>query len=43
MAKTKSSTSSTFKVNFGHRKKGSAKKSWNKRNKTEKNYRGQGR
>jgi hypothetical protein len=31
------------KVNFGKRKKGKAKKSFNKNNRSERNYRGQGR
>jgi hypothetical protein len=31
------------KVNFGKRKKGKAKKSYNKNDRTERNYRGQGR
>ena len=31
------------KVNFGKRKKGSASKTFNKHDRTEKNYRGQGR
>lgn len=42
MAKTKGSTSSN-KISFGKRKKGSAKKSFNKHDRTEKNYRGQGK
>jgi hypothetical protein len=42
MAKAKGSTSST-KISFGKRKKGSAKKSFNKHDRTEKNYRGQGK
>ena len=41
MAKDKSNDSR--KVNFGSRKKGKAKKSYNKNDHTEKNYRGQGR
>ena len=31
------------KLSFGKRKKGKAKKSYNKNDKTERNYRGQGR
>jgi hypothetical protein len=31
------------KVNFGKRKKGKAKKSYNKNDRSERNYRGQGR
>jgi hypothetical protein len=42
MAKAKGGTSSN-KVTFGKRKGGKAKKSFNKHNRTEKNYRGQGR
>lgn len=42
MAKAKSAGNSN-KVSFGKRKKGSAKKSFNKHDRTEKNYRGQGR
>lgn len=40
MAKVKSDSK---KVNFGKRKCGSAKKSYNKHDKKERNYRGQGR
>lgn len=44
MAKTKSSNSaSNHKVNFGKRKKGKARKKYNKHDSREKNYRGQGR
>ena len=44
MAKPKSSkSSSSIKVTFGKRKKGKAKRSFNKHDRTEKNYRGQGR
>lgn len=44
MAKTKSSGSSNnHKVNFGKRKKGKAQKKFNKHDRKEKNYRGQGR
>lgn len=42
MAKTKS-VSDSIKTSFGKRKRGSAKKLRNKRDKSEKNYRGQGR
>jgi hypothetical protein len=42
MAKAKGSSQSQ-KVSFGKRKKGQAKKSYNKNDRTEKNYRGQGR
>ena len=31
------------KISFGKRKLGKAKKSWNKRDRSERNYRGQGR
>ena len=41
MAKTK--TGDTRKVNFGSRKRGSAKKSFNKHSPKPKVYRGQGR
>ena len=41
MSKTKGGDS--HKVSFGKRKKGNAKKSYNKRCSKEKNYRGQGR
>ena len=41
MAKTK--TGDTRKVNFGSRKRGSAKKSFNKHSPKQKPYRGQGR
>jgi hypothetical protein len=33
----------SHKITFGKRKKGKAKKSFNKHNHSEKNYRGQGR
>lgn len=36
-------SSTATKVNFGKRKCGKAKKSWNKNNRKEKNYQGQGR
>ena len=42
MAKAKGGGTSQ-KVSFGKRRKGKAHKSWNKRDKTERNYRGQGR
>ena len=35
--------SDSRKLNFGKRKKGKAKKSYNKNDRTERNYRGQGR
>jgi len=44
MAKAKSSgASNNHKVNFGSRKKGKARKKYNKHDRKEKNYRGQGR
>lgn len=42
MAKAKGS-STAAKVSFGKRKKGKAKKSYNKHDHSEKNYRGQGK
>lgn len=42
MAKAKSLVSSN-KITFGKRKKGKAKKSFNKRDHKERNYNGQGR
>jgi hypothetical protein len=42
MAKSKGG-STNQKVTFGKRKKGKAHKSYNKHDKTERNYRGQGR
>jgi hypothetical protein len=42
MAKTKGS-SGAQKISFGKRKQGKAKKSFNKHDRSEKNYRGQGR
>lgn len=42
MAKAKGS-STAVKISFGKRKKGKAAKSHNKHDRTEKNYRGQGR
>jgi hypothetical protein len=43
MAKAKGKSASSAKITFGKRKKGSAKKSYNKHDRSEKNYRGQGR
>lgn len=42
MAKTKAASTSS-KISFGKRKKGKAQKSYNKHNRTERNYHGQGR
>ena len=42
MAKAKGGTSSN-KISFGKRKSGKAKKSFNKHDKSERNYQGQGR
>jgi hypothetical protein len=42
MAKAKGPSTSN-KVNFGKKKKGVAKKSFNKHDRSEKNYRGQGK
>ena len=42
MAKAKGS-SSTAKISFGKRKLGKSKKSYNKHDRSEKNYRGQGK
>ena len=42
MAKAKTAGSNQ-KVSFGKKKEGKAKKSFNKHDRTEKNYRGQGR
>jgi hypothetical protein len=42
MAKAKGS-SDARKVNFGKKKKGKAKRSFNKHDRSEKNYRGQGK
>lgn len=42
MAKSKGSSSS-IKISFGKRKGGKAKKSHNKNDRSERNYRGQGR
>jgi len=43
MAKAKGSSTAIAKVSFGKRKKGKAKKSYNKHDHSEKNYRGQGK
>ena len=43
MAKARSSSKDSQKVSFGKRKKGAAKKSYNKHDRKERNYRGQGR
>ena len=43
MAKVKSSAGNSIKVSFGKRKCGKASKSHNKHDRTEKNYRGQGK
>jgi hypothetical protein len=43
MAKAKSASGMTKKVNFGKRKEGKAKKSYNKHSPRPKAYRGQGR
>jgi hypothetical protein len=43
MAKVKTPTKESHKVTFGIRKEGQVKKRYNKHDKTEKNYRGQGR
>jgi hypothetical protein len=42
MAKAKGSSNST-KISFGKRKGGKAKKSWNKHDRKERTYQGQGR
>ena len=42
MAKAKGSSNAT-KVTFGKKRKGKAQKSFNKHDRSEKNYRGQGR
>jgi hypothetical protein len=42
MAKAKGSSNVT-KISFGKRKRGKAQKSFNKHDRTEKNYRGQGK
>lgn len=43
MAKAKSASGTSTKVNFGKRKQGRAKKSFNKHNPKPKSYKGQGR
>lgn len=43
MAKSSKSSASSQKVSFGKKSTGKAKKSFNKHDKKEKNYRGQGR
>lgn len=43
MAKSGKSLGDTRKVSFGKKSTGKAKKSFNKHDRTEKNYRGQGR
>jgi hypothetical protein len=43
MAKVKASGGNSIKVSFGKRKSGKACKSKNKHDRTEKNYRGQGK
>jgi len=43
MAKTRGGAKDARKVIFGKRKKGKAQKSYNKHDRSEKNYRGQGR
>jgi len=43
MAKAKGGSKESQKVSFGKRKKGKAQKSFNKHDRSEKNYRGQGR
>lgn len=43
MAKGKSSKGESRKISFGKRKGGKAQKSYNKHNRSERNYRGQGR
>lgn len=43
MAKGKSSSDNKFKVSFGKKRTGKANKSRNKHDKSERNYRGQGR
>jgi hypothetical protein len=43
MAKGKSTKLDTKKVTFGKKRRGKAKKSHNKHDRTERNYRGQGR
>lgn len=43
MSKMKSSSSNSYKINFGKRKGGKAKKKHNKHDRKERNYQGQGR
>jgi hypothetical protein len=43
MAKGSKSSSESRKINFGKKKTGKAKKAFNKHDRSEKNYRGQGR
>ncbi len=43
MAKARGGAKESMKVSFGKRKKGKAQKSFNKHDRSEKNYRGQGR
>lgn len=43
MARGKMSSENKIKVSFGKRRTGKAKKSFNKHDKSERNYRGQGR
>jgi hypothetical protein len=43
MAKPKGSSGERTKITFGKKKLGKAKKSFNKHDRTEKNYNGQGR
>lgn len=43
MAKGSKSSAESRKISFGKRKGGKAHKSWNKKNRKERNYRGQGR
>jgi hypothetical protein len=42
MAKAKGTSASSIKIGFGKRKKGKAHKSYNKHDRKERNYRGQG-
>lgn len=43
MAKGSKSSAESRKISFGKRKGGKAHKGWNKNNRKERNYRGQGR
>jgi hypothetical protein len=43
MAKGKSTKGESRKISFGKRKKGKSRKSFNKNDRKERNYRGQGR